>query len=94
MNGLPVPYQNEFVDLRVENAMKHHKFNNDGTGWYILLSTIWSRSGLCWEVSSGSGPKPDQIHTTASGHIFSLTIPIYTSYIQKPLFALHTRHKH
>jgi hypothetical protein len=26
-------YLNEFVDLGVEKAMKHHKFNNDQIGW-------------------------------------------------------------
>jgi hypothetical protein len=33
-------YLNDFIDLRVEKAMRHHKFTSDETGWYILPSRI------------------------------------------------------
>ncbi len=40
-------YLNKFIDLGVEKAMKHHKFNNDEIyWWYILLSRIQIQSGL------------------------------------------------
>jgi hypothetical protein len=39
-------YLNKFIDLGVEKAMRHHKFNNyQKIDWYILLSRIhpvWS----------------------------------------------------
>jgi hypothetical protein len=40
-------YLNKFIDLGVENDMRHHKFNNDEIDWYILLSRIRIRSGPC-----------------------------------------------
>jgi hypothetical protein len=30
----------EFIDMGVEKASKHHKFNNDEISQYILLSRI------------------------------------------------------
>ncbi len=43
--------------------MKHHKFNSDEIGWYILLR-IRIRSCLCSEVGPGSRSKPDRIRNT------------------------------
>jgi hypothetical protein len=31
---------NKFINLGAEKAMRHRKFNNDETDWYILLSGI------------------------------------------------------
>ncbi len=36
-----------FIDSGVEKAMRHHKFNTDIIGWYILQRRIRIRSGLC-----------------------------------------------
>ncbi len=47
--------------------MRNQKFINDEIYWYILLSRIRIRSGLCLEVESRSGPKLDRIHNTAGG---------------------------
>jgi hypothetical protein len=57
-------YLNKLIDLGVEKAIRHQKFNNDETDWCILLSRIRIWSGLCREVGSGSGPKPDRIRNT------------------------------
>ncbi len=46
-----------------KKAMKHHKFNSDEIGWYILLR-IRIRSCLCSEVGPGSRSKPDRIRNT------------------------------
>jgi hypothetical protein len=60
-------YLSKFIDLGVEIAMRHQKFIYDEIYWYILLSRIRIRSGLCLEVESRSGPKLDRIHNTAGG---------------------------
>jgi hypothetical protein len=41
-------YLNKFIDLGVEKAMRHDKFNNDEIGWYILLKRIriWNQPVL------------------------------------------------
>ncbi len=38
-------YLNKFIDLGVEKAMRHQKFNNDELDWYILLSMIRNGDG-------------------------------------------------
>jgi hypothetical protein len=38
-------YPNEFIDLGIGKAMRHHKFDNEDSDWYILLRRILS--GLC-----------------------------------------------
>jgi hypothetical protein len=67
---LDYQYLNEFIDPGVEKAMKHKKFNKDEIGWYILISRIRIRSGLCGRIrirpKTGSGPKPDRIRNTGS----------------------------
>jgi hypothetical protein len=40
-------YLTKFINLGVKKAMRHHKFNDDEIDWYILLSRIRIRSGLC-----------------------------------------------
>jgi hypothetical protein len=55
---------NKFIDLGVEKAMRHYKFNNDEKDWYILLSGIRIRIRSDY-VGSESGPKPDRIRNTA-----------------------------
>ncbi len=48
--------------------MWHYKFKNNEIDCYILLGRI--RSGLSWEVGSGSGPRPDRIRNTACSNLF------------------------
>jgi hypothetical protein len=40
-------YQNKFIDLGAEKAMRHHILNNYEIDWNILLNRSWIRSGLC-----------------------------------------------
>ncbi len=60
INGLQV-YLNEFIDLGVEKAMRHHKFNNDEIG--CIFYKVGSGSSLFYAEKLDPNPNLVQNQT-------------------------------